>query len=94
MMKSPEYWKSHYVTTTDPAEVARAIKVAPVGTGPEGFELIHFPAAEDAPNILISQGSGGHGYVFAELGLRRYAERAERWLADAEPPVGFLAESA
>jgi class 3 adenylate cyclase/tetratricopeptide (TPR) repeat protein len=32
--------------------------------------------------------------VFAELGLRRYAERAERWLADAEPSVGFLAESA
>jgi hypothetical protein len=32
--------------------------------------------------------------VFVELGLRRYAERAERWLADAEPPVGFLAESA
>jgi class 3 adenylate cyclase len=32
--------------------------------------------------------------TFAELGLRRYAERAERWLADSEPVVGVLAESA
>jgi hypothetical protein len=32
--------------------------------------------------------------TFAELGLRRYAERAERWLADLEPVVGALAESA
>lgn len=62
-----EYWKSHYVTTADPAEVARAVKELPVGGGPEGFELVHFPAAKDAPNILISQGSAGHGYVFAEL---------------------------
>ncbi len=67
MMTSPEYWMSHYVTTADPAEVARVVEVVPVDGRPEGFDLVHFPAAKDAPNILISQGSGRHGYVFAEL---------------------------
>jgi len=32
--------------------------------------------------------------TFSELGLRRYAERAERWLADAESSAGVLAETA
>ncbi len=32
--------------------------------------------------------------TFAELGLRRYAERAERWLADVEPAAGTLAQTA
>jgi hypothetical protein len=32
--------------------------------------------------------------TFAELGLRRYAERAQRWLADVEPAAGVLAETA
>jgi hypothetical protein len=34
------------------------------------LELICFLNALDAPNVLISQGSGGHGYVFAELAYR------------------------
>lgn len=34
------------------------------------MELVYFLNALDAPNILISQGSGGHSYVFAELAYR------------------------
>ncbi len=33
---------------------------------------MHFPTATQAPNILISQGSGGHAYVFAELAYRMH----------------------
>ena len=32
--------------------------------------------------------------TFAELGLRRYAERAERWLADVDSSAGVLAQTA
>src|SRR6266545_7656557 len=38
----------------------------------ERFELVHFPTAAQAPNILISQGSGGHAYVCAELAYRMH----------------------
>jgi hypothetical protein len=33
----------------------------------KAFELVYFEKDNDAPNILISQGSGGHAYIFAEL---------------------------
>ncbi len=32
--------------------------------------------------------------TFVELGLRRYAERAQRWLVDVEPAGAVLAETA
>jgi hypothetical protein len=67
-VKEPGYWTSHYVTSTDPADIQRAIKVAHFSTGAETFELVHFCHASHTPNILISQGSGGHAYVFAEFG--------------------------
>src|SRR6266508_2137931 len=38
----------------------------------ERFELVHFPTAAQAPDILISQGSGGHAYVCAELAHRMH----------------------
>jgi hypothetical protein len=66
-MKSPDYWMRHYVTSTDPAEVAGALRRAAFPSGPDTFELVHFSKARNDPNILISQGSGGHAYVFAEL---------------------------
>jgi pimeloyl-ACP methyl ester carboxylesterase len=69
-MKTPDYWKSHYVTSTDPAEVELALKQALLDIGGESLEVIYFLHATDAPNVLISQGSGGHGYVFAELAYR------------------------
>jgi hypothetical protein len=67
-MKAPGYWTSHYVTSTDPAEIQRALKVAHFASGAETFELVHFSRGRHAPNILISQGSGGHPDVFAEFG--------------------------
>lgn len=38
----------------------------------KNFELIYFEKGKDAPNILISQGSGGHAYVFAELAYKMH----------------------
>jgi len=69
-MRAPDYWKSHYVTSTDRAEIDLALRHACLKTGGESLELIYFLNALDAPNVLISQGSGGHGYVFAELAYR------------------------
>ena len=63
-VRAPEYWKSHYVTSTDPAEIGLALRRASLHADDEGLELIYFLHTFDAPNILISQGSGGHGYVF------------------------------
>lgn len=62
-MKAPGYWKSHYVTSTDPAEIELALKQALLDIGGEGLEVIYFLHATHAPNVLSSQGSGGHGYV-------------------------------
>jgi predicted dienelactone hydrolase len=69
-MRAPDYWKSHYVTSTEPAEVDLALRRASLHADDEGLELIYFLHALDAPNVLISQGSGGHAYVFAELAYR------------------------
>ena len=69
-MKSPDFWISHYVTATDPAAVQRSMKLAHFSSGAESLELVHFPHAREAQNILISQGSGGHALVFAELGYQ------------------------
>jgi hypothetical protein len=54
----------------DPAEIDMALKHARLITGAESSEVIYLLNALDAPNILISQGSGGHGYVLAELAYR------------------------
>jgi alpha-beta hydrolase superfamily lysophospholipase len=67
MMKSPDYWTSHYVTSTQPEKVQQALKLAVFTRGAESVELVYFSQIRDAANILISPGSGGHAYVFAEL---------------------------
>lgn len=67
-MKDQNYWKKHYVIYTNADEVERKIKLTSFISSGENFELIYFEKAKDAPNILISQGSGGHAFVFAELG--------------------------
>ena len=89
-MKTPDYWKSHYVTSTDPAEVELALKQALLDIGGESLEVIYFLHATDAPNVLISQGSGGHGYVFAELAYRLHlggfnVRHAQALRPDSEP---------
>ncbi|MDD7966139.1 hypothetical protein [Actinomycetospora lemnae] len=55
------------MTSTDPDEVARAGRTLTVTSGGETVELLLFPQEEDVPSILVSPGSGGHAYVFAEL---------------------------
>src|SRR5262245_32791144 len=70
VMKAPGYWMSHYVTSTDSAKIQQAMRVARFTSGGESFEFVHFPAGGHAPAILISQGSGGHAYVFAEFGYQ------------------------
>jgi len=68
-MQSPTYWK-RYVVDSDPDEIAARIATKTVESGGATFELIHFERGPTAPSILISPGSGGHAYVFAELGAR------------------------
>lgn len=62
------YWKRHYVIESDAQEIERTIKLTCFKSGDKVFELIYFEKDKDAPNILISRGSGGHSYIFAELG--------------------------
>jgi hypothetical protein len=59
---------AHYVTGTNTAEIAEALRREPFISGGEQLELVHFFCWREAPNILVSQGSGGHPYLFAELG--------------------------
>ena len=66
------FWKAHYVIATAPEEIASAMRVGVFQCGGEAFDLVHFQTGREAPNILISQGSGGHALVFAELAYCLY----------------------
>jgi alpha-beta hydrolase superfamily lysophospholipase len=66
--RDPTYWKQHYVVASDADEIERHIERTTFCSSGRPFELIYFETGEAAPTILISQGSGGHAYVFAELG--------------------------
>jgi pimeloyl-ACP methyl ester carboxylesterase len=62
------FWKDHYVVQTDADEIERHLTRTSFPSGATRFELLAFLQGQSAPNILVSQGSGGHSYVFAELG--------------------------
>ncbi len=66
-MENGTFWKSHYVIRADEHKIERRIRATRFASGGRDFELIYFEDDRAAPNILISQGSGGHPYVFAEL---------------------------
>lgn len=66
-MTSADYWK-RYPVETDPEDIAAHLQTTTVADARPPFPLLHFAAAPGAPAILISQGTAGHGYVFAELG--------------------------
>lgn len=57
-----------YAIETDENEIKRNIKLKSFISNNKKFELVYFEKDKNSPNILISQGSGGHAYVFAELG--------------------------
>ena len=65
------YWHA-YVQETDVNEIERHLQRTTFPSSAKQFELIYFEAGKNAPTILISQGSGGHAYVFAELGYRMH----------------------
>jgi hypothetical protein len=71
-MKAPDYWKTHYVVGSRPEQIARSLKSTSFVSQAQSFELTFFESDKSAPNILISQGSGGHAFVFAELGYCLY----------------------
>lgn len=66
-MKDRSYWKQHYVIETNAEEIERSIRLTQFRSEDKIFELIYFEKGKNAPNILVSQGSGGHAYIFAEL---------------------------
>ena len=67
-MKDRSYWKRHYVLESDADQIERNIKLSSFASASSKFELVYFEKGKDAPNILISPGSGGHSYIFAEIG--------------------------
>ncbi len=67
-MKDKNYWKKHYVLELDAEEIEKKIQHVIFISNGKTYELIYFEKSQIAPNILISEGSGGHAYVFAELG--------------------------
>lgn len=71
-MKNLNYWKTHYVVKNNAEEIERNIKKENFVSDGNNFELICFEKDKNSPNVLISQGSGGHAYVFAELGYEIY----------------------
>src|SRR6266571_4170166 len=66
------YWKQYYVLETDADEIERNVQRTTFPSCGKQFELIYFEEGKNAPTILISQGSGGHAYVFAELGYHMH----------------------
>lgn len=71
-MNDPSYWK-RYVLELNADELARRLEVVPVPGARDSLELLHLAADRGAPCVVISPGSGGHAYVFAELGYRIHA---------------------
>ncbi|SRR6266851_36890 len=66
------YWKQYYVLETDADEIERHLQRTTFPSSGKEFELTYFEEGKNAPTILISQGSGGHAYVFAELGYHMH----------------------
>ena len=71
-MTNSLYWKKHYVIQTDADKIEEAVKLEAFSSGGENFDLVCFKKNKNTPNILISPGSAGHSYVFAELGYQMY----------------------
>lgn len=66
-MKNKNYWKQ-YPVLTNPEEIELALTKAYFYSEGKRFELLRFFEALSSDNVLITPGSGGHAYVFAELG--------------------------
>src|SRR5262245_4689573 len=71
-MKDRSYWKEHYVLEMDADEIESHMSLAEFASNGTNYELLSFERGKSAPSILISPGSGGHAYVFAELGYQMH----------------------
>jgi len=71
-MRDPDYWK-RYAVETPPEEIESKLKVTTFASGSEILELIYFERGKNWPSVLVSPGTAGHSYVFAELGYRIHA---------------------
>jgi len=80
------YWKTHYITDVDPDEVQRALTLLDFRSGGECHQLVCFVRGRSGPNILVSQGSGGAAYVFAELASRATTSSSCRSRAGTRSP--------
>src|SRR5690348_6249726 len=79
------YWKQHYVLETDAEKIERHLQRTSFTSSCTSFDLIYFEEGKNAPSLLISQGSGGHAYIFAELG---YHVHLRRWNVFIMPKHG------
>lgn len=71
-MNIKSFWKEHYVVESDPNEIEIKLKETNFVSEGNVFSLIYLEHGKDVPNILISQGSSGHAYVFVELAYQIY----------------------
>ena len=70
-MRDPDYWRRYPVETT-PDEIRRVLKRATFSSAGGDLELLMFERRAASPSVVISPGSAGHAFVFAELGYRVY----------------------
>ena len=70
-LTAPEYW-TRYVVDADVTAIRSQLRVSVFESGGERFELAYFSRSRDEPCIVISPGSAGHAYVFAELAYRMH----------------------
>jgi pimeloyl-ACP methyl ester carboxylesterase len=71
-MKNTVYWRDHYVVETDADVIEKCLRKTTFTSRDQEWELIFFFQDARAPNVLISPGSGGHAYVFAELAYQTH----------------------
>ena len=61
-------WRGYVLDKDSDADaIARELGALHFTSAGRSHELIGFEASKDAPTVLISPGSGGHAYLFAEL---------------------------
>ncbi len=70
MQHSTYWWR--YVLEADAEEIEARLAHVPFPSEGQTCELLHFARDVTHPAIVISPGSGGHAYVFAELGFRMH----------------------
>jgi len=71
-MKDLASWE-RYVLRADAGAIARQLRATGFVSASRTHELIYFEAGKQCPSILVSLGSAGHAYVFAELGYFMHA---------------------